>query len=164
MQIRELTGRERQAIRRLVKESCANYDSDYGCLPLDGECFMFGKAYSGGALCKWFRDAVLPLDAELERIFTGGIAPDTKPCTECGTAFPLNGRQIYCSDKCAAEGRRKSVAGNVRAYRERKRKCNHLASEKGRNAKAYELQNHDANKCHESQPCQLPLLHASRLI
>jgi|GEM_PF-195756 len=145
MQIRELTGRERQAIRRLVKEWCANYDSDYGCLPLDSECFMFGKAYSGGALCKWFRDAVLPLDTELERIFTGGVAPDMKPCAVCGTAFPLNGRQIYCSDKCAASGRRKSVAGNVRVYRERKRKCNHLAPKKGRGIKAFELQNYDVN-------------------
>jgi hypothetical protein len=145
MQIRELTGRERQAIRRQVKEWCANYDNDYGCLPLDCECFMFGKAYSGGALCKWFRDAVLPLDAGLERIFTGGIAPDTKPCAVCGTAFPLNGRQIYCSDKCAAVGRRKSVAGNVRAYRERKRKCNHLEANKGRNSKAFEPQNNEPN-------------------
>ena len=145
MQIRELTGRERQAIRRLVKTMCANYDNDYGCLPLDCECFMFGKAYSGGALCRWFRNAVLPLDAELERIFIGSIAPDTKSCAVCGTAFPLNGRQIYCSDKCAAAGRRKYVAGNVRAYRERKRKCNHLALEKGRGSRAFELQNNDAN-------------------
>jgi len=145
MQIRELTGRERQSIRRLVKTMCANYDSDYGCLPLDCECFMFGKAYSGGALCKWFRDAVLPLDAKLVRIFTGGIAPDTKPCSVCGAAFPLNGRQIYCSVKCATVGRRKSVAGNVRAYRERKRECNHLALEKGRSIRAFELQNYDAN-------------------
>ena len=145
MQIRELTGRERQSIRRLVKSQCANYDNDYGCLPLDGDCFMFGKAYSGGALCKWFRDAVLPLDAELERIFTSGIAPDTKPCVVCGTAFSLNGRQIYCSDKCAAVGRRKSVAENVRVYHERKRKCNHLVPEKGRNSKAVELQNYDAD-------------------
>lgn len=35
MPVRELTGREKQAIRRLVKSSCANYDEEYGCLPLD---------------------------------------------------------------------------------------------------------------------------------
>ena len=145
MQIRELTGRERQAIRRLVKEWCANYDSDYGCLPLDCDCFMFGKAFTSGALCKWFRDAVLPTDAVLEQIFTGGSAPDTKPCAVCGTPFPLNDRQIYCSDKCATVGRRKSVAGNVRAYRERKRKCNHLALEKGRGSRAFEPQNNEPN-------------------
>lgn len=122
MQIRELTGKEKRQIRKLVKVMCANYDGEYGCLPLDSSCFMFGKAYSGGALCKWFRNALMPLDPELERIFTGGIAPDTKPCAICGRSFPLNGRQSYCSEKCAKAGRRKSVARNVKAYREQKRR------------------------------------------
>ena len=121
MKIRDLTGREKQAIRKLVKTMCANYDDEYGCLPLDCDCFMFGKAYSGGALCKWFRKALMPLDPKLEQLFTDGAAPETKPCVICGSAFPLNGRQAYCSGKCAKTGRRKSVANNVRAYRDRKR-------------------------------------------
>ena len=142
MQIRELTGRERQAIRRLVKTMCANHDADYGCLPLDGDCYMFyGVAHTNSALCKYFRRAVMPLAPELERIFAGGVLPDTKPCAVCGKAFPLNGRQAYCSEKCAAVGRRKSVAGNVRAYRERKRKCNQLASENARNIRAFRREN-----------------------
>ena len=121
MHIRELTGREKQAIHRLVKTQCANYDDEYGCLPLDSDCHMFGKAYAGGSLCKWLREAVLPLNPELERVFSGDIAPDTKPCAVCGKAFPLNGRQTYCSEKCTKTARRKSVATSVRAYRERKR-------------------------------------------
>ncbi len=120
MQYRELTRRERQAIRNLVKTMCANYDSEYGCLLLDADCFMFGKAYAGGSLCRWFRYAVLPLAVELERVFNSGIAPDTKPCRICGKAFPINRRQSYCSPKCAAAGRRKSVAANMRAYRRRR--------------------------------------------
>lgn len=32
---RELTRDERRGIRKLVTELCANYDRDYGCLPLD---------------------------------------------------------------------------------------------------------------------------------
>jgi len=122
MQIRELTGREKQEIRRLVKTMCANYDDEYGCLPLDCECFMFGKVYAGGVLCKWFRNALLPLNPSLERVFKGGIAPETKPCAVCGGAFPLNGRQTYCSETCTETARRKSVAGNVKAFRERKRR------------------------------------------
>jgi len=142
MQIRELTGRERQAIRRLVKASCANYDADYGCLPLDGDCYMFyGVAHTNSALCKYFRRAVMPLAPELERIFNGGAMPDTKPCEVCGRAFPLNGRQAYCSEKCAAIGRRKSVADNVRAYRERKRECNQLTSEKARYIRDFRHEN-----------------------
>ena len=35
---RELTVPERRSIRKLVTGSCANYDRDYGCLPLDCEC------------------------------------------------------------------------------------------------------------------------------
>ena len=38
---RELTRQEKAAIRKLVTKWCANYDKDYGCLPLDcssGSC------------------------------------------------------------------------------------------------------------------------------
>ena len=123
MQLRELTGTERRQIRNLVKTMCANYDNDYGCLLLDGDCYMFyGTAYTNSALCKWFRNAVMPLEPVLERIFTGSIAPDTKPCAVCGGAFPVNGRQTCCSDKCRKISRRKSVAKNVKAHRGRKRR------------------------------------------
>jgi len=122
MEIRELTGAERKRIRDLTKSVCANYDKEYGCLLLDSQCFMFGKAYSAGPLCKWFRNALMPLDQELKRIFTGVIAPDTKPCAVCGRAFPLNGRQLCCSDSCAKKRRRQFVANNVRAYRNNKRR------------------------------------------
>ena len=119
MHIRELTGREKQAIRRLVKTSCANYDSEYGCLPLDADCPMFDKAYSGGALCKWFRSALMPTDPRLAQIFADNTVK-TKPCAVCGKAFPLNGRQTYCSPQCAKAVRRKSVADSVKAHRNSK--------------------------------------------
>ena len=62
---RELTRTEKTAIRRLVSKWCANYDRDCGCLPLDCECYMFGKCWTG-AYCRYFREAVLPLDPALE--------------------------------------------------------------------------------------------------
>ncbi len=52
---RELTRTEKAAIRRLVSKWCANYDRDCGCLPLDCECYMFGKCWTGGAYCRYFR-------------------------------------------------------------------------------------------------------------
>ena len=58
---RELTRQEKAAIRSLVKRWCANYDKDAGCLPLDCECYMLGKCWTG-AYCRYFRAAVLPLD------------------------------------------------------------------------------------------------------
>ena len=39
---RELTGREKQRIKKLVISLCANYDKEYGCLPLDCDCPMLG--------------------------------------------------------------------------------------------------------------------------
>ena len=60
---RELTRTEKAAIRRLVSKWCANYDRDCGCLPLDCECYMFGKCWTG-AYCRYFREAVLPLDPQ----------------------------------------------------------------------------------------------------
>ena len=40
---RELTREERTAIRKLVTSSCANFDREYGCLPLGGTCYMLEK-------------------------------------------------------------------------------------------------------------------------
>jgi len=121
MRIRELTGKEKQEIRRLVKTMCANYDEKYGCLPLNGDCYMsYGYGYTNTTMCKYFRQSVLPLNPELERVLTGGAMIETKPCAVCGKTFPLNGRQKYCSEKCAKINRSKSVAKNVREYRKRK--------------------------------------------
>jgi len=128
MQIRELTRKEKQTIRHMVN-MCANYDIEYGCLLLDGDCFMFGKIFTNNILCKWFRNALLPTNPQLERLFTGRIAPDMKPCALCKKQFKLNRRQIYCSKKCNKTGRKKAVAKNVKAYRQRKRDiCNHLST------------------------------------
>ena len=64
MDQRELTREERAAIRALVVKRCANYDRGVGCLPLDCECYMLGKTWTG-PLCRYFRAAVLPLDPAL---------------------------------------------------------------------------------------------------
>ncbi|MBQ8622164.1 MAG: cysteine-rich VLP domain-containing protein, partial [Oscillospiraceae bacterium] len=66
---RELTREEKSAIRKLVFSLCANYDREYGCLPLDGSCYMLGKCWTG-AYCRYFRDAVLPNDPVLEAALT----------------------------------------------------------------------------------------------
>ena len=84
---RELTREEKAAIRALVVKWCANYDREYGCLPLDCECYMLGKCWTG-AYCRYFREAVLPLNPALEAALSAqGPAPETRPCapgTEAG--------------------------------------------------------------------------------
>lgn len=114
---RELTRRERAAIRRLVTGICANYDSEYGCLPLDyGGCYMLDKCWTG-AYCKYFQKAVLPLDTVLEATLTGRKAPELDNCVICGKLFIPVGKQAYCSSDCADTARRK----RQREYMRKKR-------------------------------------------
>ena len=61
---RELTREEKKSIRALVTKWCANYDRDYGCLPLESDCYMLMKCWTG-PMCRYFREAVLPIDPAL---------------------------------------------------------------------------------------------------
>ena len=113
---RELTGREKQRIKTLVTSLCANYDKEYGCLPLDCDCPMLGICFTNSALCRYFRKSVLPEDAGLEAVFT---QISTTHCKQCGKPFPTDGKRVYCSQRCAEEARRKQTAARVRKYREK---------------------------------------------
>ena len=113
---RELTGREKQRIKKLVTSLCANYDKEYGCLPLDCDCPMLGICFTNSALCRYFRKSVLPEDAGLEAVFT---QISTTHCKQCGKPFPTDGKRGYCSQRCAEEARRKQTAARVRKYREK---------------------------------------------
>ena len=102
MLLRELTREEKAAIRKLVTRLCANYDRDVGCLPLDCPCYMLGKCWTG-AYCRYFREAVLPLNPALEAALnTEGPAPEIRPCPVCGRPIPIDGRRRYCSAACGA--------------------------------------------------------------
>ncbi len=111
---RELPAKEKSAIRKLVTSMCANFDYEYQCLPLDGTCYMFTIAFNTSGLCKYFRNAVLPLDPALEGVFNH---KPVKPCKRCGRKFPVNGRQAYCSDACAEAAKREATAARVRKRR-----------------------------------------------
>ena len=115
--IRELTEQEKQRIRKLVTQKCANYHEDYVCLPLDCDCVMLGKVFCGNAMCRYFRDSVLPNDSELNAAMQNLPA---KRCKQCGKLFPAKGKQVYCCESCAAEARRQRTAERVRRHRERK--------------------------------------------
>ena len=116
MDSRELTRQERAAIRKLVTGMCANYDSEYGCLPLDCECYMLNKWWTG-AYCKYFQNAVLPLDPVLEATLTGREAPALDACNLCGKPFMPEGKQAYCSPACAGAARRKRQREYMRKNR-----------------------------------------------
>lgn len=115
--IRELAPREKQKLDRLVKTRCANFvkHEDFtGCLPLDCECPMLIKAFCCNAMCRYFREAVLPNDPELIAIMTGATI---KRCKLCGREFPAAGRRCYCSTACSDEANRRKTSERVRKYR-----------------------------------------------
>ncbi len=76
---RELTGREKQRIKKLVTSLCANYDKEYGCLPLDCDCPMLGICFTNSALCRYFRKSVLPVYQQR----TMQIFPQVCPAGRC---------------------------------------------------------------------------------
>jgi len=121
MDARELTRDEKKKIRSLVTGMCANYDRESGlCLPLDCACYMLHKCWTG-AYCRYFREAVLPLDPELQAaLTTEGISPELRACAVCGKAFLPEGRQAYCSDACKAEGNRRKSRERMRKMREKR--------------------------------------------
>ena len=88
---RELTRQEKAAIRSLVKRWCANYDKDIGCLPLNCKCYMLGKCWTG-SYCRYFREAVLPLDPALEAALTT-VAPGriSSPAPSAAGPWPRTG-------------------------------------------------------------------------
>ena len=114
---RELTRREKQQVRKLVTSRCANYDREYGCLPLDCDCPMLHICYTNSTLCKRFRNALLPTAPELEAVFNRTA---TVNCKQCGKPFPIDGKRVYCSKQCAEQARRQQTAARVRKHREKK--------------------------------------------
>ena len=121
MDARELTRDEKKKIRSLVTGMCANYDRESSlCLPLDCACYMLHKCWTG-AYCRYFREAVLSLDPELQAaLTTEGISPELRACAVCGKAFLPEGRQAYCSDACKAEGNRRKSRERMRKMREKR--------------------------------------------
>ncbi len=115
MNNRELTSAERAAIRKLVVGECAHYDYVNGCVPLDSECYMFHKWWTG-SYCLYFQNSVLPLDPTLEALLLGGKV-EMRPCGFCGQPFPANGRKAYCSDVCAGKAQRRQQREHMRKKR-----------------------------------------------
>ena len=96
--------------RRLV-HSCCNYDGGC-CLLLDnGEECVCPQSITYSLVCRWFRAAVLPLDAGL---YAALLYRDRmKPCAICGSYYvPKSNRAKYCPD-CAVAARRRKVSGTL---------------------------------------------------
>ena len=74
---------------------------------------MCVQSISYSLLCRWFKAAVLPLDAALCAEISKS-RDEVKRCVECGAVFtPKSNRAKYCPD-CAARVRRKKEAERQR--------------------------------------------------
>ena len=83
--------------RKLVRRLCANYDEG-NCLALDeGEGCVCVQSISYSLLCRYFKEAVLPADAELCAAIGQG-ADELKRCRSCGKPFQArSNRALYLS-------------------------------------------------------------------
>ena len=102
--------------RKLIRRLCANYDEG-NCLALDeGEGCVCVQGISYSLLCRYFKEAVLPADAELCAAIGQG-ADDLKRCRSCGKPFQArSNRALYCP-RCAAFEQRKKTRDRVRRHR-----------------------------------------------
>ena len=109
--------RQYHRARKLVHE-CCNY-IDENCIALDdGEECVCVQSISYSLLCRWFKVAVLPLDAALCAEITKS-RDEIKRCAVCGAAFtPNSNRAKYCSE-CAARMKRINAAKRKRKQREK---------------------------------------------
>ena len=97
--------------RRLVHE-CCNYDCGNCLLLDDGEECVCPQSITYSLICKWFRSAVLPLNAGLCAALL--YRDRMKPCSICGGYFlPKSNRAKYCPE-CASAARRKKEAERQR--------------------------------------------------
>lgn len=116
--------RQRLRAYDLVRRECCNYD--------DGMCVVLENGYgdacvqciSHSVMCRWFRDAVLPLDAGLKK----ELYPETrgKQCEQCGVFFhPGSNRSRFCKE-CAKWREKRKRAERMRKRRRKAKSCNHL--------------------------------------
>jgi len=103
---RELSRSELKDIRNLVITMCANYDGYYKeCPLLNGACYMFFIGHTVNPLCKYFSNAVLPLNSALETSLIKQKS-NIKECAVCGGSYVPSGRSRFCSGKCRAYAKR----------------------------------------------------------
>lgn len=106
-----LSPKQVKRVHRLVRKECCNFDSGNCILLDDGEPCPCPRLISCSLLCRWFSDAVLPLDREL-------YAPEEKRrCTVCGAPFASKSNHAkYCPD-CRKKITRKQAAERMRKKR-----------------------------------------------
>ena len=104
-------------LQRLAEDECANY-CEGECLPADKPCKVITD---NGDICRYFAEAVLPLDITLQRAVLSSDADQIsmKCCEDCGAGFKPTGRtQRFCV-QCGAKRKWDRNALRQKAWREK---------------------------------------------
>lgn len=104
--------KQHKRVRKLIRTRCCNYDNG-NCLALDlGFCSVCPQWISYSLNCKWFRNAVLPQDLELESSILNAQAEGKaeKRCAVCGKPVQSNYPQTKYCPQCAVQVRRRQQA------------------------------------------------------
>ena len=105
-----MTEKQFSRAKKLLRRLCANYDRG-NCLLLESGCdpCPCPQLISNTLLCRYFRAAVLPADAELWAEIMDGNA--RQHCVICGRPiFRFSNAAKYCVNCAAKERRRKDAA------------------------------------------------------
>ncbi|BDG59914.1 cysteine-rich VLP domain-containing protein [Caldinitratiruptor microaerophilus] len=127
-----------RTVKGLVAEVCANFSGPDRCLPADAPCRYFAPPEGRLPRCRWFEQAVLPLDPQLEKLYWAERKADAEgrqlsrrereaalaitvlrgQCERCGTAFDRrSNRQRYCP-ACMKAAAREAARQRKRRQRE----------------------------------------------
>ena len=113
--IQHMNYQQYRTARRLV-HSCCNYDCGNCLLLDDGEECICPQSITYSLICKWFRAAVLPLDADLCAALLHRA--DRKKCVLCGGYYlPKSNRAKYCPD-CSTRMKRAKATERKRKQRQ----------------------------------------------
>jgi len=109
-----MSAKQKRGAAALIREECANCFQCV-CIPLDTPC---PQMHSDSLLCRWFQNAVLPLEKSLyDEIMR---SDNLKTCSVCGRLFrAMSNRAKYCAE-CKSKARRRMDAKRKREayYRE----------------------------------------------
>lgn len=117
MSVPQMTPAQLKRAKKLIRAECCNYDSaNNECLALDeGDGCVCVQSISYSLLCRWFREAVLPLDEKLYLELT--MDKKARPCVHCNRTFlPRSNSAKYCP-ACRKLLKRKEA--RERMYRKR---------------------------------------------
>lgn len=113
----QMTPAQLKRAKKLIRAECCNYDAQNNeCFALDeGDGCVCVQSISYSLLCRWFKEAVLPLDPVLEKEVFG--LDNKKLCQHCRKPFIPKSNRSYLCPECNRRHRKRQQAEFIRNKR-----------------------------------------------